>query len=195
VLSFAIAITITILPSEFTEMSLQTWIWAKIILLCIPLSIWFLSRWKGDPYSESGEVRLRYNPPTRILTLLAFILSPVLPVVFSMALIGEQMRGEKPMPVWATTTMFAVSLAFIGAGFYYWRETRFGFLSISPEGMEYHSPWTGITSLPWTTVVDLQVNAKGAITLKGADGTKLKLDPTQWAGMDTIREAITRNLS
>ena len=112
-----------------------------------------------------------------------------------MALIGEQMRGEKPMPVWATTTMFAVSLAFIGAGFYYWRETRFGFLSISHEGMEYHSPRTGITSLQWTTVVDLQVNAKGAITLKGADGTKLKLDPTQWAGMDTIREAITRNLS
>jgi len=115
--------------------------------------------------------------------------------MFGMAVAGEKMRGAPPGPTWVLTVAFAMGLACIGCGVWCLREVRNGFLTVSPEGIERYSPWTGKKCLPWNTIVDVQVNALGAISLKGADGTKIKIDPTQWAGMDAIRDAICRHLA
>jgi hypothetical protein len=87
------------------------------------------------------------------------------------------------------------AIAVVLGGLYIWRETRIGYVSISPERILQFSPWWGTRAIEWPDVTKAELVSVGLIILTGADGKKLTFKPTYWTGIDSIIDAIRKHVS
>jgi hypothetical protein len=159
------------------------------------IAFYFLTGWKGEPSPDGGPVRLRCNPPFRVLVWLVLIFGPLLPVTFIMATIGNP---KQALPFWGNFGFLVFTLAAMAGAVYSWREARLGFVAITGEGIDWFSPWWGTTSLAWSQIQKAErfafrwhpAKPTSAIVLNGTDGSRLTFSATHWAGMDSLINAV-----
>ncbi len=163
--------------------------WATLIHFLLPVAVWAGLRWQPERIAAEGEVR-RYSQLARLIAWLALILSPVIPMCFALIL-----QGKREQDVWLIRSCFACAWLFLIAGVCAWRETRYGYLVLSAEGLRRVSPWLGTSDLPWQQVIGVKITPKGFVILSDVDGARFTLIPHLWADMDSIMEAINSRVN
>ena len=118
-----------------------------------------------------------------------FVLAPVIPAWFAIILSGKREPDN-----FLIFLCCAAAFAFLVVGLYVWRETRYGYVVVTPAKLERYSPWWGTTELVWKQVVTAEVTPHGSITLRGPEGARLTFMPYHWAEMETLTDAVDRHV-
>jgi hypothetical protein len=164
--------------------------WAMLLHMFLPIAVWLGLRWQRDQFAGDGVVRLRYNSLVRFAGWLLLILSPLLPMGIAIIL-----QGKRNQDVWLIRSCFACAWISLLAGLFAWRETRYGFLVIGPQGIQKFSPWFGTTELAWKQIATAKISTKGLVSLSCADGPRLMLIPQMWTEAEEVMDAINKYVS
>lgn len=163
---------------------------AVLIHFALPMVVWLCLVWQRDRLADDGVARLRYSSLVRFGAWLMLVLSPAIPMTIAIIL-----QGKRNQDVWLIRSCFAFAWLFLLAGVFAWREVRYGFLVIKPQGLQKFSPWFGTTELAWKQIALAKVSTKGIVTLTCADGPRLTLIPQMWKEADEIMDAINKHVN
>src|SRR5262245_50172656 len=162
--------------------------WLKLSLLFLPTVLWLCCRWKAVSIADDKE-KIRYSLVARFVAWLVFVLAPAVPTWFAIIL-----SGKRELDTVLIFACCAAAFALLMVGLYVWRETRYGYVIVTPASLQRFSPWWGTTELAWKQVVTAEVTPRGSITLSGPEGARLTFFPYHWSGMETLTDAVDRHV-